>query len=81
MFHTPAHKVVTTPAATAKASRDFRAEDHGSIVLLVPMTAAAKSWCAENLPEDCATFGSGFAIEPRHFADIRAGILDSDLTI
>jgi hypothetical protein len=72
---------VLEPVAGKPIPLDFRASDHGSIVLLTPITAEAKSWAEEHLPEDCARHGTAYAIEPRYFSDINAGILDANLTI
>lgn len=60
---------------------DFRYQDHGSIVLLTAKSSDGKAWAEEHLPEDCARHGQAYAIAPRYFPEIHAGILDADLTI
>lgn len=59
---------------------DFQADNHGSIIMLTPETDAARDWCADNLPDDAQMFGNAFAIEPRYFGDIAAGLLADGLT-
>jgi hypothetical protein len=60
---------------------DFTLENHGSVCLLRPLTAIAKTWAAEYLPDDAQTFGTAIVIEPRYVADIVAGILNDGLTV
>lgn len=60
---------------------DFRVHDGGSVVLLIPVTDAADSWIAENLPADAMRLGNGVAIECRYFPPIADGILNDGLTI
>lgn len=57
---------------------DFIIANHGSIITLTPMTAAAKEWAAEFLPDDAP---SGIAIEPRFIDPILQGIEDDGLTV
>lgn len=60
---------------------DFIIANHGSIITLTPMTAAAKEWAAEFLPDDAPSFGRGIAIEPRFIDPILQGIEDDGLTV
>lgn len=57
-------------------TQDFTADNHGSIILLTPYTAAAREWCDENLPEDCQRLGNAYAIEHRYFGPIGFAIQD-----
>jgi hypothetical protein len=59
---------------------DFTVADHGSIVILTPLTEAAQDWVADHLPEDAMTWGGGIVIEPRYVALILAGIGEDGLT-
>ena len=85
MFHTPAHKNLSHPGACVvidvPAQRDFSFVDHGSIVILKPLTSAARSWASDHLPDDCARWGSGYVIEHRYFADVLDGIDGDGLVI
>jgi hypothetical protein len=53
---------------------DFRVRDEGSLVLLWPVTAAARDWVNEHLPEDRLRWMSATVIEHRYVGDILAGI-------
>jgi hypothetical protein len=59
---------------------DIIYQDHGSIILMIPETDAARDWVAENLPADAQTFGAGICIEPRYFGDIAYGAQEDGLT-
>jgi len=45
---------------------DFTMANHGSVILLTPLSDAAGEWCAEHLPEDAARFAQAYAMEPRY---------------
>lgn len=60
---------------------DFLFADHGSIILLTPITEAALDWVAAHIPDDAQTFGGGIAIEHRYWPDIIWGINDDGLTV
>jgi len=47
-------------------AHDFHLVPHGSIILLRPISIDAREWCMRNLPRDCPTFASAFAIETRY---------------
>jgi hypothetical protein len=59
---------------------DFSVENHGSIILLRPLTDAAEEWIAGNLPEDRVTFGGATVIEPRYILAVIEGIMSDGLT-
>jgi hypothetical protein len=63
------------------AEPDFDLHDHGSIVVLVPRSAAAAEWRAEHLPEDAMEWAGGVAIERRYVPDILDGIAGDGLTV
>lgn len=54
---------------------DFDFADHGSVILLRPLSDGATDWCDDNLP-DAMWLGGAVAIEPRCFPDILEGIRD-----
>jgi hypothetical protein len=60
---------------------DFRVENHGSIYLLRPLTARARAWVENNLPEDAPAFGNAVAVEHRYIADIVTGAINDGLTV
>ena len=62
-------------------STDFIAQDHGSLIILVPQTTVAKDWADEHFPEDAQNWASGTVIERRYFEDIYDGITADGLTI
>jgi hypothetical protein len=53
---------------------DFLIENHGSVVLLQPLTIAAEDWLTEHTPEDAQHWGTSIVIEPRYVSDILNGI-------
>lgn len=59
---------------------DFRVENHGSILLLNPLTVAAEQWIGENLGDDVQYFGHAVAVEPRYMQHIIDGIEGDGLT-
>jgi hypothetical protein len=59
---------------------DFLVEDHGSIMILQPLSAEAKVWAEENLGE-AMRWGGGVVIEPRYLPPIIDGILGEGMTV
>lgn len=49
---------------------DFTVEDHGSLVMITQVSAAAKQWLYAHLPEDAPRWGIGYAVEHRYADDI-----------
>jgi hypothetical protein len=62
---------------------DLRIEDHESIAILQPLTAAASDWIADNIgeTESWQWFGGGLCCEPRYVADIVAGMESDGLSV
>lgn len=60
---------------------DFHFFDHGSIVILKPVSALAQDWVDEHIGDDAQLFGGGVVIEPRYAGDILDGVVADDLTI
>lgn len=61
--------------------KDLAVEPHGSVVLLVPVTAAGRAWVEENvLAEDWQWLGGKIAMEPRAVASVLAGAVGDGLT-
>lgn len=61
-------------------SYDFSIENHGSIVLLRPLTAAAHEWIAAHISDDAQEFGGATVVEPRYVESIVGGIADDGLS-
>jgi hypothetical protein len=61
-------------------TKDFNVENHGSIILLWPLTTAASEWITDHIPEDAQVFGNAIVVEPRYIEDILAGITADGLT-
>lgn len=60
---------------------DFLIVDHGSVIIVRPMTDSAKDWVLDNVDYDSGTFGFGVPVEPRYFPDLLAGIQDAGFSI
>ena len=61
---------------------DFTIINHGSILLLTPQNAQAKSWVAEHLDDpETQHYAGGVVIEPRFWPAIEGGIADDGLTV
>ena len=56
--------------------------NHGSIMLVVPLTPAAKDWVDDNLAL-CTWqwMGNGFACEPRYASDLANGMTNDGLVV
>jgi hypothetical protein len=67
----------TTPGT----GTDFAVENHGTIVLLQPLTRAANEWIESNLPADRLHYAGAVVIEPRYLADIVDGIRADGLEV
>jgi hypothetical protein len=68
-------------AYDASTGTDFAVANHGTIVLLQPLTRAANEWIAANLPADRLHYAGAIVIEPRYLADIVAGIRADGLEV
>ena len=58
---------------------DVRVENHGSIVIIQPLTAAAREWLQENT--NGMWWGGGLACEPRYVNDLLDGMGNEGLSI
>jgi hypothetical protein len=61
---------------------DIKIEDHGSIVLLIPISAIGEQWVDENLngPET-QRWGRGVVVEPRYVLHIVEGARGDGLEV
>ena len=55
-------------------SQPFVVENHGSIIIVQPLTAEAWSWIDEHVSADALWWGGGLVVEPRYAADLIAGM-------
>jgi hypothetical protein len=69
--------------SASKNQPDFVVENHGSILLLKPLTRSATSWVEEHIGQ-----GNGYqpyfptvVVEPRYIADIVQGIQSDGLAV
>jgi hypothetical protein len=61
---------------------DFMVADHGSIVILQPVSATALDWLDENIGEDAMRWGpKGVVIERRYWPAIYEGLKADGLTV
>jgi hypothetical protein len=50
---------------------DIRVQDHGSILLVIPVTPASEGWLRDHT--DGTWFAGGLVVEPRYAADLLQG--------
>lgn len=61
-------------------AHDFEVEDHGTIVMVRPVSEAAKAWVEENVYlEGWQWFGDAFSCEPRMAGALVDGMVDFGL--
>lgn len=61
---------------------DFEFLNNGSIMLVVPLTPAAKEWVDYNLAlESWQWMGNAFACEPRYAGDLAEGMTNDGLVV
>ena len=63
-----------------KAS-DVVVENHGSVFLFQPLTAAAEAWIAEHVSDDAIRYAGALVVEPRYARDLAAGMLADGLRV
>lgn len=66
---------------SARAKIDARIENHGSIVLVRPLTAAADAWLDDNVGDGAQTFGGAIVVEPRYLYELVAGMQADGLVV
>ena len=60
---------------------DALIENHGSIVLLRPLSDAAEAWLEENVAEDALRFGGAVVCEPRYVEALCLGMTEDGLVL
>lgn len=53
----------------------FYIENHGSIVLVRPLTADVDAWLHENTSEEAQWFGHALVVEPRYLEGLVEGLV------
>lgn len=64
-----------------RARCDVRVENHGSIVLLRPITVTGQDWLDGRIDPDAQTWGGAVVVEPRHVNDIVVGMVADGLVV
>lgn len=61
---------------------DVQVENHGSIVILSPVSDAALEWCDENIGQDNGyqPYWPNVVVEPRYVSDILEGMANDGLS-
>lgn len=78
------HRILHTIKAMSRrpAKPDVRVENHGSVRILQPLSAAGAAWVKANLAvEPWQTIGGGIAIEPRMVENIIDGMEAAGLKV
>lgn len=63
------------------AELDVEVENHGSIVLVRPVTADASAWIDENVSDEAQWFAGALVVEPRYVAHLLDGMAAAGLTV
>ena len=53
----------------------FTIEDHGTVVLVRPLTDDVRDWLGDNVDPEAQWFGRALAVEPRYVEDLVAGLV------
>lgn len=68
-------------ALPERQSADFMFSHQGSLVMVYPITEAAKEFLTRTAPEDAQFLGDAMAVEPRYLDGVREAIKSEGLTI
>ena len=60
---------------------DIIVEDHGSLVLLRPVTVRAERWIAENVQDDAMYWCGALVVEPRYVEPLILGMRTEGMVI
>ena len=66
---------------TTAVGQDYLLVDHGSLVILTALTAEARDYLDERMPDDAPRWAGGYAVEPRFVCDILADLIDNGFTV
>jgi hypothetical protein len=59
----------------------FNIEDHGSLVLVRPLTDDVEEWLHENTADDAQWFGGALVVEPRYLEPLVEGMFSEGFAI
>jgi hypothetical protein len=59
----------------------FTVEDHGSIVLVRPLTDDVEEWLEEHTDEESQWFGGALVVEPRYLSPLLAGMFEEGFAV
>jgi hypothetical protein len=62
-------------------SCDVLVQDEGTIVLVRPVSAAARDWITQNVDPDAFWFGGGLVVEHRYVAPLIEGMSAAGLVL
>jgi hypothetical protein len=68
-------------APVSAIAPDARVENHGSIVLVRPLTDSASEWIDANVDVNAQWWAGAVACEPRYVSDIVNGMLSDGLVL
>jgi hypothetical protein len=54
----------------------FNIENHGSIVLVRPLTEDVTAWLNENVDDEAQWFGDALVVEPRYVGPLVEGLIE-----
>jgi hypothetical protein len=54
----------------------FNIENHGSIVLVRPLSRDGAQWLQDTAPEDAQFFGDALCVEPRYIVGVCEAIIE-----
>lgn len=74
-------KTTRITQSNPRARCDVRVENHGSIVLLRPITVTGQDWLDTNIPDDAPTWGNAVVAEPRYVPFILEGMKNDGLVV
>lgn len=57
------------------------AENHGSLILIRPITAPARSWLHEHVDGEAQWFSGALVVEPRFFDALCVGLNDAGFVV
>jgi hypothetical protein len=65
----------------AKHTADLRVENHGSIVLVRPLSERAQLWLDEHIGDESRWFAGALVVEPRYVAPLVEGMQEEGLEV
>jgi hypothetical protein len=60
---------------------DLRFENHGSLILVRPVSDAGEKWLQETAPDDAQFFGPALVVEPRYARGVYDAACDAGMAV